>query len=114
MKYILCFGLFLSQFTLAAGLSQNQYDQRVMQYYNIIEKTQEDLNRALDNHDSQASLIKKSCVYASNLKQLEKLSHDNINLNKAKDEADFVKRLFISFDRSFLDLGTNYQRSCKL
>ena len=112
-NWIFCAGLFFSQMSWAVPLTQGEYDAQVKSLYERLDRSQSDLNRALDSRDQHQNIIKKACVYASNMRNLQKLSQDNINLEKAADEFEFVKGLIRTFDVSFRELGTSYQQSCK-
>lgn len=113
ITWILCLGVLFSQSTFAEQLTQSQYDIKVKQFYNALETKQADLNRALDKRDSLDSILKKSCEYATYMRNLEKLSLENIHLRKAQDEVNFIRGLIQNFDQSLADLGTTYNRSCK-
>jgi predicted acyltransferase (DUF342 family) len=112
INWILAIGLISSQLSWGA-LTQSQYDAQVKTLYASLERSQADLNRALDNRDQHQNIINKACVYASNMRSLQKLSQDNLNLKKAAEEAEFIKGLITSFDVSFKELGTSFRQSCK-
>ena len=112
-KYVLCLGLFLSQVTMSAGMTEYQYEVKARQVYDLLNRTQKDLSDALDQRAPNAVILTKTCTYASNLRYLEKVSLENLRLKKAQEDADFMRQLIVMFDQSFADLSTTYERACK-
>lgn len=105
--------IFLSLVAHASKLTQAEYNIQVKGMYRELERLQLDLNRSLDQKKHPKVLIEKSCVYVTQLKKLEALSLENLALNKAQEDAQFIGGLIQDFDQSFADLGTTYQKSCQ-
>lgn len=100
-------------YSYANGLTQSQFDIEVKSIYNEIEASQIRLYQSVDSKQNISLIIQRACEYADALNALERLAQKNIHMAKAKEEALFARKMRNSFDRSFQDLGTSYQKSCK-
>lgn len=100
-------------YSYANGLTQSQFDIEVKSIYNEIEASQIRLHQSVDSKQNISLIIQRACEYADALNALERLAQKNIHMAKAKEEALFARKMRNSFDRSFQDLGTSYQKSCK-
>lgn len=100
-------------YSYANGLTQSQFDIEVKSIYNEIEASQIRLHQSVDSKQNISLIIQRACEYADALNALERLAQKNIHMAKAKEEALFAKKMRNSFELSFQDLGTSYQKSCK-
>ncbi|WP_155756931.1 hypothetical protein [Acinetobacter sp. Ver3] len=100
-------------YSYANGLTQSQFDIEVKSIYNEIEASQIRLHQSVDSKQNISLIIQRACEYADALYALERIAQKNIHMAKAKEEALFAKKMRNSFELSFQDLGTSYQKSCK-
>lgn len=100
-------------YSYANGLTQSQFDIEVKSIYNEIEASQIRLHQSVDSKQNISLIIQRACEYADALNALERIAQKNIHMAKAKEEALFAKKMRNSFELSFQDLGTSYQKSCK-
>ena len=112
-KLMLVIGLVgLSATIWAKPLSSAEFKFQVKQHYDALELKQAALNVSVDRREHPAIMIAKTCEYSKGLKQLKHFSEQNLYLAEAKDELQFVHLLDTSFNQSFIDLGTTYEKGC--
>lgn len=99
-------------YSYASGLTQSQFDVSVKKLYNDIELSQTRLHQSVDSNQSQLLIVQRACEYANSLNALAKFAKENSHISKAKDEENFAQSMRSSFEQSFKDLGTSYQKSC--
>lgn len=114
MKIFLSIGILLISGSVCANpLTQDEFKAQVNQQYNSLESKLAVLNSVVDRKEHTALIIVKACNYSSGLKQLKQLSKQNLHLEEAKNELEFIADLDTKFDQTFLNLGTTYASSCK-
>lgn len=112
-KLMLVIGLVgLSATVWAKPLSSAEFKSQVKQHYDGLELKQAALNVSVDRREHPTIMIAKACEYSRGLKQLKQFSEQNLQLAEAKDELQFIRSLDISFNQSFIDLGTTYETGC--
>ncbi|MFV5491924.1 hypothetical protein [Acinetobacter sp. ASP199] len=112
-KLLLVLGLMgLSATVWAKPLSQTEFKSQVKQHYDALELKQAALNLSLDRREHPSLMIAKACDYAKGLKEVKRLSEQNLHLAEAKDELQFISSLDTSFNQSLIDLGTTYETGC--